>query len=147
MAIYRPPRPRYRIVLVAAAVGLVVGLVCGLILGSGDPDPEEAVREVRVILTEASSLLEVVEVEYAEALEDGSGEGEPEYEGSVDALTRSRARWTEARPALRLIAPGSAEEIDALYAELERAVEDEALPEEVNGVIADLSRALDPPAD
>ncbi|MDQ4142585.1 MAG: hypothetical protein M3198_02395, partial [Actinomycetota bacterium] len=132
------------LVLIAGAVGLLVGLVAGLVLGSDDPAPEEAAREVRVTLTEASSLLEVEEIEYEEALEDGSGAGEQEYEGARDALARSRARWEEARPSVRIIAPDSAAQIDRHYAELEQAVDDEALPEEVNALIGDLSEALDP---
>ncbi len=144
MAIYRPSRPRYRVVLIAAAAGLVTGFVAGWIVGDEDPDPATAVREVRVSLTEAASLLEVVEVEYEEALGDGSGEGDPEYEGARDALTRSRSRWGDARAAVEVLTPEAAAEVDRQYDELEQAVEREALPEEVNAMIGDLSEALVP---
>ena len=144
MAIYRPQKPRYRLVLGAAVVGLLVGLVAGLILGGDDPDPVDAVREIRVTLTEASSLLEIVEIEYAEALEDGSGAGDPEYEGALDAFARSRSHWRRARPAIDLLASDDAATIDARYEDLETAMEAEALPEEVNELTAELSDMLDP---
>lgn len=147
MAIYRPQRPRYKLVLGAALVGLVVGLVTGLLLGRDEPDPVEAVREIRVTLTQASSSLEIVEIEYAEALDDGSGEGDPEYEGALDALARSRAHWRRARPAIDLLAPEDAATIDSRYDELRQAMEDEALPEEINELTAELSSLLDPEGD
>ena len=147
MAIYRPSKPRYRIVPVAAIVGLLVGLLAGLVLAGGDPEPVEAVREIRTTLTEASSVLEIVEIEYEEALEDGSGDGNAEYEGARDALERSRSLWAEARPSVDLLAPQEAEEIDSLYEELGDAVADEALPEQVNELIAELSALLDAESD
>lgn len=147
MAIYRPSKPRYRLVLGALATGLVGGLVGGLIVGGDEADPIEAVREIRVTLTEASSLLEIVEIEYSEALEDGTGAGDPEYEGARDALARSRSHWQRARPALDLLAPDDVDDIDAGYEELEQAVADEALAEEVNELTDDLTQMLDPDAD
>ncbi|MDQ4095002.1 MAG: hypothetical protein M3174_02190, partial [Actinomycetota bacterium] len=126
---------------------LLVGLVAGLIVGSEDPDPVEAVREVRVTLTEAASLLEIVEIEYAEALEDGSGAGDQEYEGALDALARSRSHWRRARPALALLESDDASAIDARYEELQQAMESEALPEEINQLTAELSQMLDPETD
>lgn len=144
MAIYRPSKPRYRLVLIAAAIGLLVGIVTGLVLGNDEPDPVESVREISVTLTEASSVLEIVEIEYEEALEDGTGEGDAEYEGALDALARSRTSWTEVRPAVELLAPETASEVDALYGDLDQAMTDEALPEEINELTGELSELLDP---
>lgn len=144
MAIYRPTKPRYRLVIATAVAGLVVGFVAGLIVGRDEPDPVEAAREVRVTLTQASSVLEIVEIEYAEALEDGSGVGDREYEGAKDALARSRSHWEQARPVMRLLAPDEVAGVDARYDELEQAVDEEALPEEVNELTSELGEMLDP---
>ena len=115
MAIYRPPRSRWRGRLWAIAGGLVVG---GLLLWAfgpeGTPSPAERASAARAELIAAEGVLEIVAIEYAESVEDGEVVAEAEYEGARSALARSRARYEAARADLAA-AGGSTEEIDAAY--------------------------------
>lgn len=142
MAIYRPTKPRYKTLLLTGAVGVAAGLVLGLLLGGGDPAPEEAAREVRVSLSEAASVLEIVQIEYSEATEGGGGE--QELEGARDALARSRTLWRDARATFLVLDPDRAEEIDALYDDLANSLDSGSTPDEVDAAVDQLSAALEP---
>ena len=144
MAIYRPTRPRYKVILATGALGLAIGLVAGLALGGEDPDPVETARDVRVSLSEAASVLEIVEIEYSEAWTAQGDVGGQEFEGAQDALARSEALWGEARGTLSVLAPDRAAEIDDHYDRLEEEVASGAEPKEVATAIDRLSTALEP---
>ena len=144
MAIYRPPRPRYRIALLCLGIGLLTGLATGLVLGGGESDPRTTAQEVRVSLVEAASLLEIVEIEYEEGLEATGDIQNQELSGARDALQRSRQRWGEAKGLLELIDPSGTEEIDAAYSNLQEVMEQEAAAEVVAELTADLGEILDP---
>lgn len=122
MAIYRPPKPRWRLALLCALAGLAVGLVLGLVLAADDQDPTDAAHAIRAELVAAAGSLEVAAIEYEESVVDGDVVAEAEYEGAVGALASSRERFDEVRPALVSLLPAHVDPIDALYEEIEQSM-------------------------
>jgi hypothetical protein len=144
MAIYRPPKPRWPAAILAAIVGLLIGVFIGWIaFGRAEPDPEEALERVRVALTDAATTLEIVAIEYAESVEGSEVVNEAEYEGALDALARSRARYQEFRSALTMVDQASTEQVDEGYDELGRLMEEPAGPAEVTATSEELASLLE----
>jgi hypothetical protein len=144
MAIYHPRQRRWPLVLAAALLGGAVGFGLGwAVRGEPAVDPVAAIREVRTGLASVTGTLEIVEIEYAEAVEDGQVVSEPEYGGARDALARARGRYRGLAPALRSMDPEAADEAELLFQELEGQVEDRASPEDVAATIAQLSVLLE----
>lgn len=143
MAIYRPPKPRWPAVAVAAFASVLAGFLIGwLAFGRSEPDPEEALRDLEASLTAAASTLEIVAIEYSESVEDGKVVNEVEYQGAVDALARSRATFAEERSALAVIDPSLVDDLDGLYDQLEGLLDDRAAAEEVTAKTEELAQAL-----
>jgi hypothetical protein len=142
MAIYRAQRPRWRMALWAGLLGLAAGLLIGWGLLRPDPHPGEVLGEVRAALASAAATLEVVEVEYAESVEDGRVEASPEYEGARDALASSRTRYGEARSGVAAISPATATAIDDAYDRLAGAVDARAPEEDVAASVRELREML-----
>ena len=144
MAIYRPERPRRRPRLSVLLLGLVVGAaIVGLLVRDGDPSPEERNAAVRTALIEASGLLEIVEIEYAEAVENGRVVAETELEGAEDALSRSGARYRSVRTELVALNLDVVAEIDAGYAAMEAAVGERTEAERLSDLIGRLTDKLE----
>jgi hypothetical protein len=122
--------------------GVLVGLITGLALGSSDPDPEEAGREIKAALVSAAGSLEVAAIEYEESVADGEVTRETEYEGALGALDSSRARYDDVRPVLVSLFPSQVEPIDDLYGEIEQLMRSRSDPTEVNAAIQELESIL-----
>lgn len=132
MAIYRPRPSRLPFVIGALVVGLLGGLATGAALVGGRPaSVEDAATRVRGSLDGAASLLEIASLEYAEAVQAGTVVNPVEYQGSLDALTQSRARYEEAQGALVTLDPPRAAAIAAAYARLETLMRQPAPIEEM----------------
>lgn len=142
MAIYRPPKRRWPALVALLVLGVALGLGAGLLIASRAPDPAEAVAPAKRALSQAAVVLDVLEVEYSEAVSGGSVQSRSEYEGSLSALERSRDAFEEARPALEALAPQRAADIDDAYERLRELMEDEADPAEVSGAVAELEGEL-----
>ncbi len=142
MAIYRPPKPRWRAAVVAGLLGLVIGGIIGFAVGDEEPDPVEGARALRVDLARATGPLEVVAIEYEEAVPDGEVVAEPEYQGALAAFRSSRGRFEDVREALAVFDPSRTEEIAAAYDELQRLMEAHADPDEVRAATESLSELL-----
>lgn len=138
MAIYRPQRPRWIPAVITGMVGLLVGLLVGWGLLRPDPNPVEVLEEVRATLLSAAGSLEVVEIEYAESVEDGEIVAPSEFEGARDALASSRERYLEVRETVAALSPNAASAIDEAYEGLKGLVERQAPSEDV----AELAREL-----
>lgn len=144
MAIYRPPKPRWRAAAAAALGGLVIGVGAGwLMFGRAEPEPQEALERVRTAMTDAATTLEIVAIEYSESVEGTDVVNRSEYEGAVDALARSRTSYQEFRGAIAMVDRSSAERIDDAYEELEQLVREPAAPEEVETKTQELAALLE----
>jgi len=144
MAIYRPPKPRWRVAVGAGLAGLLVGAVAGFAAGDKEPDPLEGARALQVDLTRAAGPLEVVAIEYEEAVPAGEVVAEAEYQGGLAALRSSRGRFEEVREALSVFDPARTDEIAAGYDELQRLMESHADPEDVRALTEELRDLLAP---
>ncbi len=144
MAIYRRPKPRWPALVGALALGLVIGSGVGLTLGRQEPDPVDAVAEVKTSLSRAAGVLEVVEIEYEESVDAGRVISEPEYSGARDALARSRSSYEEVRAALRAFDSDRTDAIDGAYDDLESMVQQRADPSEVAAAVDELTEMLEP---
>lgn len=142
MAIYRPPRPRWPLAAGVGVACLLVGSAVGLALGGRPPDPEEVARDLRSDLVAAAGSLEVAEIEYAESVSGGEVTREAEYEGALDAIASSQARYEEVAPAVASVAPSRAEEIAVLYDQCEGLMRDRARPRVVGPCFDDLRGLL-----
>ncbi|HYH27215.1 MAG TPA: hypothetical protein VEA19_00390 [Actinomycetota bacterium] len=141
MAIYRPQRPRWRLALIAGLGGLLLGLLLGFLLRP-EPDAGEVLGELRSTLASAAGSLEIVEIEYAESVSDGTIVSQPEYEGARSALASSRARFEEAREGLAAVSPDAATRADDGYRELESAITSRAPTDEVSSLVRELRETL-----
>jgi hypothetical protein len=128
----------------AATAGIAVGLAIGLALGGDDQqDPLQGVRDARASLRQASGVLEVVPVEYAEGVQDGRLASEPEYQGARRAIERSRDLYGEARPVVAYIDAERATDLDHAYERLARAVAARAPTQDVELQAGELESALE----
>ena len=142
MAIYRPPKPRWPLIVGALVVGLLIGLALGFALGSEEFDAADAATEIRGTLATAGGSLEVAAIEYAEAVEGGEGQAEAEYRGAVDAVESSREQYAEVEAAVEGIAPEVAAEITDKYDEIEGLMSDLADEQEVEQALSELEGLL-----
>jgi hypothetical protein len=122
--------------------GLLCGVLIGLAIGSADPDPSEAATRIRSSLVAAAGSLEVAAIEYEEAVTDGRIEAQAEYDGALDALGSSNARYREVRGALEALVPDVAEDLDGLYERCRGLMEDTVDTPEVVACLEDLEAAL-----
>jgi hypothetical protein len=144
MAIYRPPKPRWRTAVLGGAAGMVLGVALGaFLLGGDEPDPIGALRAVRADLSGAAAVLEVFEIEYRESVREGRVVSEAEHRGARDVLARSRARYREARPALAVVNPRTAADLDQAYGRLDALVARPAPAEEVSAAARTLRSLLE----
>jgi hypothetical protein len=132
VAIYRPARPRWPAVVAAAVAGCVLGAAASLTWSATrPPDVRAVVASSRDALLDARGTLEVVQVEYGEAIRAGRVESRAEYDGALGALARSRAAFARARPILAALAPATAQRIDRAYDELRASMRALEAPESV----------------
>ena len=128
----------------AATAGIAVGLAIGLALGGDDEqDSLQGVRDARASLRQASGVLEVVPVEYAEGVQDGRLASEPEYQGARRAIERSRDLYGEARAVVAYIDPDIATDLDHAYERLARAIGARAPGKAVESQARGLGSALE----
>ncbi len=140
MAIYRPRKSRWPLVVGVATLALIVGLVAGLLASRGDDTP--AAEDIRSALLAAAGSVEVASIEYEEAVAGGSITSETEYSGAQDALASGKTRYQEVREELRALAPERVEQIDTLFEEAEGLMSDAAEPTEVVPALEELEEAL-----
>lgn len=123
MAIYRPPKPRWRAAAVGVIAGLLLGVAVGFALGKpNEPNLDEAVGSIRASLARGAGSLEVAAIEYEEAVEDGEVVAEAEYEGAIAAAESAEATFASVRSALEQLAPDKVEAIGDRFEELLEAM-------------------------
>ena len=143
MAIYRPRRSLVPTIAGAALVGLLVGLLVGYISWANrPPDLDAATLATQTALREAASLLEVVQIEYSEAVGPDGVASESELGGARAALSRSRERYDAVANVLGAIAPDRAAAIGRGYATLDDLVGAARPENEVAATIGELEDLL-----
>jgi hypothetical protein len=143
VAIYRARPSRWPAIVAALIVGVVLGaLVAYALLGGRPADLADAASQVRRELAGAAALLEVVEVEYSEAVSGGSVVRPVEYQGSLDALARSRARYEAVATAVAAIDASRDTTIRDGFAALEALMRQPAPPDAVRAALGDLAGSL-----
>lgn len=143
MAIYRPPKPRWRAVAMGIAIGVLLGGSVGFALGRpNEPDLAEAVGAIRGTLARAAGSIEVAAIEYEEALEDGEVVARSEYEGALAAVSSAQDSYREVRAALLQLVPAKATAIDEAFDRLVDAMRGMADPEEIARVASELEELL-----
>ena len=132
--------------LVAGVVGLVIGVSAGLLLASGgddEPSVEDAVAAVQDGVSPAVSELELVSIEYREAVRNGEVVADTEYEAALSHV--ERAQQSLADSDADVLAPAEAAEAEAclegLLGELESRSESAAVDETVRSCEAAIRRA------
>jgi hypothetical protein len=142
MTISMPVRRRWPAAVAGAIVGAAVGLVIGLAVSGGDDsDPVEAVRDARSTASRAAGILDVVPIEYGQAVQSG-GEAEEGLRGAQGAVERSRSVYQEVRPVVSLIDPQAATAIDHRYARLLAAIGKRSRAPQVNRATERLQELL-----
>ena len=123
---------------VAAALGVLVGLATGLLAARGGGDEPPTVREALAALGErlspAVSGLELVAIEYREAVRDGRVVAPTEYAAARADVRRARQAVAGSRADLEALHPRVAARLDAELSQLDRAVADRAPPAQVEAL-------------
>lgn len=143
MAIYSAKKSRWPLLLGVAVAGLVVGLIAGAVLFGNKPlDVVGAAQAIAAETSASAGLLEVVEIEYAEAASgDFSG---TELQAALDNLARSRERFEAVREPLLKLDPPRVARIDAGFDALESLLNAHSDVATVHSAIVDLSADLTP---
>jgi hypothetical protein len=135
MSLYRQTGLRSRrTVIVALVAGLVGGAIAGLLIGrasESEPSLAEQVEELRARAQAVPSALELVTIEYREAVRGGAVVAPTEYQATVDAANRARQVFAEIRPEVEVLDPAGAAEVQRSIEELARLVEDRAASDSV----------------
>ena len=143
MAIYKPRRSHWPMTLALIVGALVIGFTAGaLVVGGRPPDLTVAAESIADGLTGSAGLLEVTQIEYAEA--QSSGGSDTEYQGAIDNLARARQRYDTVSGVLAAVDPARAALISRGFDELRALVEQRAGAEQVETTIVALRDELLP---
>lgn len=135
MSLYRQASGRSFVPLaVTGLICLLVGGLAGFLIGNSgadEPSLEDAVAEVRDDVQPALSALELVTIEYPEAVSQGEVVAETEYQAAVDQVERAQEVVDGAAEDLELLAPDEVERSQAALDELSAAVDGKQPAEQV----------------
>jgi hypothetical protein len=146
MSLYREAGRRRTLPLLAGAVAIAVaaGLI-GFLIGDGgeeDPSLADAVESVREEVQPAFSELELVTIEYTEAVRDGRVVAETEYQAALDHADRASATIAGASGDLELLGPDRLAAAEAAMSELSELVEGPAPAADVEAAVRRAEGAL-----
>lgn len=146
MSLYREAGRRRTLPLLAGAVAiaLLAGLI-GFLIGDGgneEPSLADAVQSVREDTRPAISELELVTIEYGEAVRDGQVVAETEYQAARDHVDRAAESLASVSGDLELLGPDGVAEARAAMSELGTLVEQRAAAAEVDAAVRRAEDAL-----
>jgi hypothetical protein len=145
MSLYRVASRRSRLFgVLVPAIALVVGLVVGVLAGrSTAPEPSltEALAGPAAHVDEARTALDVLTIEYPQAVENGEVRAETEYEGAQSDVQRAQEALAAADD-LEAVEPSGYRRAAALVAEIAGLVERKAPPAEVEARVRAAEEAL-----
>lgn len=147
MSLYREVRGRTRRLLISAAVILVLGLVGGFALGrasKGEPSLAEKVSDFRDDAQNVADALEVLAVEYPQAVRNGRVAAQTEYAGAKKDVDRAQTAFEHIQDDLHAIFPQRVALAAGQLHELEKLVNQAAPPEQVLNQVAKVRETLQP---
>jgi hypothetical protein len=131
MSLYRVASRRRRpLALLVPAAVLLVGLLAGFVFGrmsAPDPTVEEALSEPAARVAEARTALDVLTIEYPQAVSNGAVRAATEYEGAQTDVRRAQDALRAAAE-LQALDPEGYRQADELLADIGRLVEQKAAP-------------------
>jgi hypothetical protein len=142
VAIYRPPRRKWRGAAAIGLVALIAGLSAGWFLGSRGSDLDAAADEIGRTMLAAAGGLEVLSVEYRQSVSGGRVVAPTEFGGARGALVESRSTYDEVAGPLGRVDPSLADAIDSAYDRVRELVDRRAEPNEVDAAAAELEALL-----
>ncbi|MGH2956371.1 MAG: hypothetical protein ACRDL6_05180 [Solirubrobacterales bacterium] len=147
MSLYREAGRRGTTALLGGLLaGLLIGVLAGYLLGSAGGDEEasleDAVEQLQEDVTPALSELELVTIEYSEAVRGGEVVAETEYAASVDHVERARSTFEDASAELRTLSPDQLASAEQALAELATLVEQRAPAGEVKATAGQADAAI-----
>jgi len=129
--------------LTALAVGLLLGGIGGAVAGRATaPSLAEQARELRRETAGVLSRLEVLTVEYPQAVRDGQVVGRTEYDGSVARVDNARNALAGLASDLRAVDPAGYEQAQAAVDRLAADVGARADPATVAARVRQVRAAL-----
>jgi hypothetical protein len=136
MALYVPAGARRRRVVLALLGGLVVGLLAGFLLGRvTSPDLADDVSRVQGMALDATTTLQRIPIEYAQAL---SGRGGESTATVTEAFDRAHAQLDDAYAAALWLPEDASATTDASFDHLTELVDAQVPPAELEQAIGDL---------
>lgn len=149
MSLYRQTGRRRRFALAALGVGVAAGLLIGFFAGrattGSSPSLGRAVTELRQRARRATDAVELVTIEYRQAVRDGRVVAATEYAAAQRDVETARERIAQLRPDLDALAPADArrasEQLDALAALVRRRAPASAVERQADRARETLVRA------
>jgi len=145
MSLYRVASRRSRLlVLLVPVAALVVGLLVGVLVGrSTAPEPtlSEALAKPAANVDDARNALEVLTIEYPQAVANGEVRATTEYQGAQADVRRAQEALAAAE-GLEALDPGGYRRAVALLAEVSGLVQRKAAPEAVAARVRAADEAL-----
>jgi len=146
MSVYRDPAGRRgRTVAVVAVVAALLGVAGGYALARAtddDPSLADQVAELRERVEPALSALELVTIEYPQAVRGGEVVAETEYEAVESQLASAAATLDSAAADLSVISPREVESAEQSIADVEGLVGDLADPADVERAALEAREAV-----
>lgn len=145
MSLYREASRRRRLPLLVAAAALAVGVPTGFGIGRAtapEPTVADALERVRAELRTARDALELLAIEYPQAVSDGRVTAPTEYDAALADLRRARDAFERARDDLAAITPAAAARVDRLLADVAALVDRKAPAAQVAARAREAEQAL-----
>jgi hypothetical protein len=147
MSLYREVGGGARRLAIVAALALVAGLAGGIALGrasKGEPSLADKVADVRDEYQQVPSALELLAIEYPQAVRGGRVVAQTEHTAAKADVEHARKAFEGFRDDLRAIFPQRVETADRQLRELAELVAKGASPEQVLNQAAKVRETLHP---
>jgi hypothetical protein len=147
MSLYREAGgPRIASFAVTALAAVAIGALGGYLAGAGGEEEDasltEAVEQLQQDVRPALNELELVMIEYGEAVRGGRVVAETEYQASVDHAERARDAVEGASQELELLSPAGLERARSSLDELAGMIESQVPADRVDAAVARADAAI-----
>jgi hypothetical protein len=146
MSLYREVgRSRPWITATAVVVALAIGFGAGFATGrstAAEPTLEDAVTALQREIRAATDALELVTIEYEQAVANGAVTAESEYDAARADAARAREIFASYREELALLSPDEIAATETALQSLTEQIEALAEPSEVTATAEDAMQAL-----